>query len=88
MTAIAQKLDRKLKQWRPRTARQVRKRVEEIIELADQDGLDLLRSREVEEEALGDTPLVDRVGHTRGRLALRAPAGNWRRKIRKRNWRP
>lgn len=52
MTAIAQKLDRKLKQWQPRTAREVEKRVEEIIELADEGSLDLLRSREVEQEVL------------------------------------
>ena len=53
MTAIAERLDRKLKKWRPVTAREVRKRVTEIIHLADQDALDLLRSRRLEQEVLG-----------------------------------
>ena len=35
MTAIAQALDEKLKQWRPETARRVEKLVNEIIHLAD-----------------------------------------------------
>ena len=33
-------------------AAEVRERLSEIIELADQDGLDLLRSRAVEQEVL------------------------------------
>ena len=52
MTALAERLDRKLKKWRPTTAREVRKRVAEIIQLADQDALDLLRSRTREQEVL------------------------------------
>jgi hypothetical protein len=52
MTAIAERLDRKLKKWRPTTAREVRKRVTEIIQLADQDALDLARSRQTEQEVL------------------------------------
>ena len=52
MTAIAHKLDAKLKQWQPATARAVEQRVEEIIELADHDALDLLRSRHTEQEVL------------------------------------
>ena len=52
MNAIAERLDRKLKKWRPTTAREVRKRVAEIIQLADQDALDLLRSRSREQEVL------------------------------------
>ena len=35
MSAIAQTLDEKLKQWRPETARRVEKLVREIIQLAD-----------------------------------------------------
>ena len=35
MTAIAQALDEKLKQWRPETASRVEKLVTEIIHLAD-----------------------------------------------------
>jgi hypothetical protein len=52
MTAIAERLDKKLKKWRPHTAREVRKRVGEIIRFADQDALDLARSRQVEQEVL------------------------------------
>jgi hypothetical protein len=37
MTAIAAQLERKLKQWRPETARKVERLVTEIIELADQE---------------------------------------------------
>jgi hypothetical protein len=52
MTAIAQKLDEKLQEWQPTTAREVQWRVAELIELADQDALDLLRSRQAEQEVL------------------------------------
>lgn len=52
MTAIANKLDQKLQQWQPTTAREVERRVEEIIELADRDALDLLRSRRAEQDVL------------------------------------
>ena len=52
MTAIAAKLDKKLHQWQPTTAQEVEQRVEEIIELADCDALDLLRSRQAEQEVL------------------------------------
>jgi len=52
MTAIAEKLDQKLHQWQPRTAQEVAQRVEEIIELADHDALDLQRSRQAEQEVL------------------------------------
>ncbi len=52
LRAIAKKLDEKLKSWRPATAREVERRVEELIQLADQDGLDLLRSRRAEQEVL------------------------------------
>jgi hypothetical protein len=54
MTAIAQRLDRKLKSkaWRPQTAREVKARVSEIIALADQGAVDLAKSRRVEQEVL------------------------------------
>jgi hypothetical protein len=41
-----------LREWTPETAAQVRERVTEIISLADQDVLDLLRSRAVEQDVL------------------------------------
>ena len=50
--ALLETLDAKLREWKPETAAQVRECVSEIISLADQDGLDLLRSRAVEQEVL------------------------------------
>ena len=52
MDALAERLDAKLREWKPDTAAQVRQQVTEIIELADQDVLDVLRSRTVEQEVL------------------------------------
>jgi hypothetical protein len=52
MDALLEKLDTKLRQWTPETAAQVRERVEEVIELADRDVLDLVRSRAAEQEVL------------------------------------
>ena len=52
MDMLAEKLDSRLREWKPETAAQVRERVSEVIEAADQDALDLLRSRAVEQEVL------------------------------------
>ena len=52
MTAIAKKLDGRLSRWAPETAKKVEKLVAEIIELADHDALDVVRSRQVEQEVL------------------------------------
>jgi hypothetical protein len=52
MDALVEKLDTKLRQWQPDIAERVRQYVEEIIEVADQDALDILRSRVVEQEVL------------------------------------
>jgi hypothetical protein len=52
MTALAEKLDKKLRQWQPNTAREVEQRVEEIIVSADADTLDVSRSRKIEQEVL------------------------------------
>jgi hypothetical protein len=52
MDALAEKLDEKLRQWNPETAAEARERVAEVIELADQDVLDLIRSRSIEQEVL------------------------------------
>jgi hypothetical protein len=51
--ALVERLDAKLREWKPETAAQVRERVTEVIDLADQDVLDLMRSRAVEQEVLG-----------------------------------
>ena len=52
MTGIARKLDARLNRWSPETAKKVENLVTEIIELADHDGLDIVRSRQVEQEVL------------------------------------
>lgn len=52
MDAVAERLDTKLREWQPDKAEQVRQHVAEIIDLADQDALDVLRSRLVEQEVL------------------------------------
>jgi hypothetical protein len=52
MDALAEQLDTKLRTWKPETAAQVRERVAEMIELADDDLLDVMRSRGREQEVL------------------------------------
>ena len=52
MDALAEQLDVKLREWMPETAAQVRQRVVEIIALADQGVLDVMRSRALEQEVL------------------------------------
>jgi hypothetical protein len=52
MDALVQELDIKLSQWQPDIAQQVRQCLAEIIELADQDALDILHSRVMEQEVL------------------------------------
>jgi hypothetical protein len=56
MDIVAERLDAKLREWTPTTAEQVRQRVEEIIALADQNALDVMRSRAGEQE---DWDLLD-----------------------------
>ncbi len=62
MDALVEKLDTKLRAWKPETAMQVRECVAEIIALADQEALDLLRSRAVEQQVLDmlDEPVARR----------------------------
>jgi hypothetical protein len=52
MDTLVARLDAKLREWKPETAAEVRECVAEIIALADQEALDLLRSRAVEQEVL------------------------------------
>ena len=52
MDMLAERLDAKLSEWEPNIAAMVRERISEIIELADQDALDIMRSRAVEQEVL------------------------------------
>jgi exonuclease V gamma subunit len=50
--ALAEKLDARLREWKPETAAEARERIMEVIESADQDVLDLARSRAAEQEVL------------------------------------
>jgi hypothetical protein len=52
MDTLVEQLDAKFRVWQPDTADQVRQRILEIIEMADRDALDVLRSRTVEQEVL------------------------------------
>ena len=52
MDVLAERLDAKLREWEPNIAATVRERILEIIDLADQDALDIMRSRAVEQEVL------------------------------------
>lgn len=52
MDALAEKLDARLREWKPETAAQARERIMEVIEFADRDVLDLARSRAAEQEVL------------------------------------
>jgi exonuclease V gamma subunit len=49
---LAEKLDARLREWRPETAAEARERIMEVIDLADQDLLDVARSRAAEQEVL------------------------------------
>ena len=52
MDALAEKLDARLREWKPETAAHARERITEVIELADHDILDIARSRAAEQEVL------------------------------------
>jgi hypothetical protein len=52
MDAVIETLNSKLQEWQPDIAAQVRQRILEIMELADHNSLDVLRSRQVEQEVL------------------------------------
>ncbi len=52
MDAIAEKLDTKLGKWKPEISKEVRALVADVIDAADNDALDVARSRAVEQEVL------------------------------------
>jgi hypothetical protein len=49
---LVERLNSKLGEWKPEIADMVRQHITEIIDLADQGVLDLMRSRTVEQEVL------------------------------------
>lgn len=52
MDAIVERLDAKLSQWKPEVSAEVRALISEVIDAADEDAVDLMRSRAVEQEVL------------------------------------
>ena len=52
MDALAEKLDERLRRWKPETATEARERIAEVIDLADHDVLDIERSRAAKQEVL------------------------------------
>jgi hypothetical protein len=50
--AIAEKLDTKLSKWKPEVSKEVRALVSQVIDAADNDTLDVMRSRAIEQEVL------------------------------------
>jgi len=56
--ALAEKLDARLREWKPETAVEVRARVAEVIDAADHDVLDLTRAAEQEVLGLLDEPVT------------------------------
>lgn len=52
MDVLVKRLDAKLREWEPDIVATVRERILEIIDLADRDALDIMRSRAVEQEVL------------------------------------
>ena len=55
MDAVAEKLDAKLSEWNPQISQEVRALVSEVIDAADNDVLDLMRSRAVETRSVGQS---------------------------------
>ncbi|HYA16011.1 MAG TPA: hypothetical protein VEF06_01025 [Bryobacteraceae bacterium] len=52
MDALVETLNARLREWQPETAAQLRERITEMINLADQGLLDLMRSRAIEQDVL------------------------------------
>lgn len=50
--ALAEKLDARLREWKPEMAAEARERITEVIELADHDVLDVARARAAEQRVL------------------------------------
>lgn len=52
MDVLVEKLEARLREWKPETAAEARERIIEVMGLADHDLLDIARSRVVEQEVL------------------------------------
>ena len=52
MDSLVEKLESRLQTWKPETAAEIRQRLNEMIDWADGDALELIRSRAREQEVL------------------------------------
>lgn len=52
MDSLATQLDTKLHEWEPEIAAHVRQVIAELMDLADQGVLDIMRSKSVEQEVM------------------------------------
>ncbi|MEL7070227.1 MAG: hypothetical protein AAFV85_24555 [Cyanobacteria bacterium J06634_6] len=52
MDILAKQLDTKLHEWEPETAAKMRQVISELMGLADQGILDIMRSRSIEQEVM------------------------------------
>lgn len=52
MESLGHQLDLKLKQWKPKTSNEVKGLILEIMQRADEETLDISRSRKAEQEVL------------------------------------
>lgn len=52
MDALVEKLEARLREWKPEMAAEARKRIIEVMDLADHDALDVAQSRSAEQEVL------------------------------------
>ena len=79
MDALAEKLDARLRQWKPETAAEARERIAELIELADHEVLDIVRSRAAEQEVLDllDEPQPGEIWLTGDSLPRHVPSSSF-----------
>jgi hypothetical protein len=52
MDSLIEELDIKLRQWRPEIGEEVRRCLAELMEMADNNSLDVMRSKTVEQNGL------------------------------------
>ena len=64
MDVLVARLEARLREWKPETAAQVRECMTEVIELADQDLLDLVRPHATFESDWYDRRVLDRTIRT------------------------
>lgn len=82
MTGIAKKLDARLNCWKSETAKEVERLVSEIIELADNDALDLVRLRATNSSRQSAVGGSSSPRHERTRQLVASSQSNWSQSLR------